>query len=82
MFVTINMVFCEIYFEYMNNSRYFILIKCCFGTLHHFLGPVIILLSYKDIRQSVVKVFLKEGTNQNESKDITDEKMKKELGHV
>ena len=78
----INMVFCEIYFEYINNIMYFILIKYCIGTLHHFIGPVIILLSYKDIRQSVVKVFLKGGTNQNESKDITDEDMKKELGHV
>jgi hypothetical protein len=39
MFVTtyiINMVFCEIYFDYINNIMYFILIK------HHFLGPVII----------------------------------------
>ena len=78
----INMFFCEIYFEYINNIMYFILIKYCFGTLHHFLGPVIILLSYKDIRQSVVKVFLKGGTNQNESKDISDDEMMKELGHL
>ena len=85
MFVTtyaINMVFSEIYFDSINNIMYFILIKYCFGTLHHFLGPLIILLSYKDLRQSVVKVFLKGGTNQNESKDISDEEMKKELGHL
>ena len=76
------MIFSEIFFEDKNNIMYFILLKYCFGTLHHFLGPVIILLSYKGIRQSVVKVFVKGGTNQNESKDISDDEMKKELGHL
>ena len=79
---SVNMLFSEIYFETINDIMYFILIKYCFGTLHHFLGPVIILFSYKDLRKSVVKVFLKGGTNQNESKEISAEEMKKELGHL
>ena len=79
---SVNMVFSEIFFEDNNSIMYFILLKYCFGTLHHFLGPVIILLSYKDIRQSVVRVFVKGGTNQNESKDISVDEMKKELGHL
>jgi len=78
----ISMIISEIYFEQINSIMYFILIKYYIGTLHHFLGPVIILLCYKDIRKSVAKVFMKGGTNQNESKDITDDQMKKELGHV
>ena len=78
----ISMIISEMYFEQINNIMYFILIKYCFGTLHHFFGPVIILLCYKDIRKSVGRVFLRGGTNQNESKDISDDQMKKELGHV
>ena len=79
---SINMVISELYFDNINSIMWFILIKYGLGTSHQLLGPLVIISCYKDIRLSVINVFMKGGTNQNESKDITDEEMKKELGHL
>ena len=79
---SINMVISELCYNSLNSIMWFILIKYGLGTSHQLLGPLVIISCYKEIRQSVVNVFVKGGTNQNESKDITDEEMKKELGHL
>ena len=78
---SVNMIIVEIVFHQISILSY-VLLKYCLGSLHTLLSPVVILISFPDVRQSAVKVFARGGTHQNNSLDISDEDVKKELGHL
>ena len=75
------MIVSEVLFDQISLMSY-VLLKYCFGTLHNLLTPIAVLLSYPTVRRSVVKVFVRGGTQQNNSVEITDDEVKKELGHL
>ena len=78
---SINMIISEVVFDNITIMSYVIL-KYIMGTSHNLFSPLVILISYEDVRTSVVKIFVKGGSQQNNSVDISDEDVKKELGHL
>ena len=78
---SVNMVISEIIFEDVSIMTY-VLLKYCLGTTHTLLSPVAILISYQEVRKAVVKVFIRGGTQQNNSAEVSEDTVKKELGHL
>ena len=78
---SINMIISEVVFDNITIMSYVIL-KYIMGTSHNLFSPLVILISYEDVRTSVVKIFVKGGSQQNNSVEISDEDVKKELGHL
>ena len=46
---TVNMVVAEMYFDEVGDLLAFILLKYCFGTLHHLFSPLAVLVSYPEV---------------------------------
>ena len=46
---SVSMVVSEVYFEEIGDLMHFILLKYCFGTLHHLLSPLVVLVSYPEV---------------------------------
>lgn len=78
---SVNMIIVEILFDQISILSY-VLLKYCFGSLHSLLSPIVIMISFPELRKSAVKVFMRGGTQQNNSIDISEEDVKKELGHL
>ena len=78
---SVNMVISEIIFEDVSIMSY-VLLKYCLGTTHTLMSPVAILISYQEVRKAVVKVFIRGGTQQNNSAEVSEDTVKKELGHL
>ena len=45
----VNMVVAEMYFDEVGDLLAFILLKYCFGTLHHLFSPLAVLVSYPEV---------------------------------
>ena len=78
---SVNMIIAEVLFDQISILSY-VLMKYCFGSLHSLLSPIVIMISFPQLRKSAVKVFMRGGTQQNNSIDISEEDVKKELGHL
>ena len=57
-----------------------VMLKYVFGTAHHLLIPISILIVRPDLRKLGRQVFWKGGTSQNDTKTITVEEMGKLFG--
>jgi hypothetical protein len=87
---SVSMVLAEVYFEQIGDIMHFILLKYCFGTLHHLLSPLVVLLCYpevspprsirRQVRRSAARAYSRGGSNQNQTVELSDEKVRKELG--
>ena len=78
---SINMIVSEAVFESVDMMSY-ILLKFCVGSLHTSLTPLAVLASYPEVRRAVVRVFVRGGTQQNNSIEVSEDDVKKELGHL
>ena len=78
---SLSMIVSEAVFERVDMMSY-ILLKFCLGSLHTSLTPLAILASYPEVRLAVVRVFVRGGTQQNNSIEVSEDDVKKELGHL
>ena len=78
---SVNMIVAEILFDQISILSY-VLLKYCFGSLHSLLSPMAIMMSFPRLRKAAIKVFMRGGSQQNNSMDISEEDVKKELGHL
>ena len=78
---SLSMIVSEAVFERVDMMSY-ILLKFCLGSLHTSLTPLAILASYPEVRRAVVRVFVRGGTQQNNSVEVSEDDVKKELGHL
>ena len=77
---SVSMIVVEVYAPIYDNHFNFIMLKYVFGTAHHFLIPLCLLMVRSDLWELVKIVFRKGGSTQNKSVEMTYEEMQRELG--
>ena len=77
---TVSMVITEVYGQIYDNNFNFIMLKYVFGTSHHFLCPLSLLIIRSDLWDLCKTVYKKGGSNQNKNMEMTFEEMQRELG--
>jgi len=77
---SMSMIIAEVFGQIYDNPFTFIMFKYVFGTFHHFLGPLSLLVLRRDLWELCKVVYRKGGTTQNKSVEMTYEEMQKQLG--
>ena len=77
---SVSMIITEVYDQIYENHFNFIMLKYVFGTSHHLLVPLSLLLTRSDLWDLCKIVYRKGGSNQSKNIEITVEEMQRELG--
>ena len=75
-----SMLISEVFSQIYESPFNLIMFKYVFGTFHHFLVPLSLLVLRPDLWELCKVVYRKGGTNQNKSVEMTYEEMQKQLG--